>query len=68
MTKTEEKANRWRVRWETTDGMMTFVQIHRRSPGLTRSEVEGWAQAQVTARPKELARVDRCYVVPEDEE
>ncbi len=67
MTTTEEQASRWRVRWETPDGMMTFVQIHRSAPLLPRSEVEGWARAQVAAHPDKYARVACCYVVPEDE-
>lgn len=67
MTTSEEQANHWRVRWETPDGMMTFVQIHREAPPVTRSEVEGWAQQQVQSRPDELARVACCYVVQENE-
>ena len=63
----EEAAHRWRVRWETPDGMMTFVQIHRAGNRLTRSEVEAWAAAQVVEHPAKYARVAKCYTVADDE-
>jgi hypothetical protein len=63
---TEDRSHRWRVRWETPNGMFTFEQIHRAGLKLSRSEVEAWAAAQVQERPKRYARVAACYPVEED--
>ena len=60
-----ETAHRWRVRWETPDGMYTFTEIHRAGSPMTRAEVEAWGEEQVRLLPKRYKRVAVCYTVPD---
>jgi len=53
-----DEALKWRVRFETPDGMYTFTDISKRGGfKLDRSEVEDWAETQVRANHGRYAKV-----------
>ena len=54
----------WRVRFETPDGMFTFVDLRMENDNvLRRSEAEQWAQVAVKENPSRYARVAKVYAI-----
>ncbi len=54
----------WRVRFETPDGMFTFVDLRMENDNvLRRSEAEQWAQVAVKENPSRYARVSKVYAI-----
>lgn len=54
----------WRVRFETPDGMFTFVDLRIGNGGVWhRRDAEEWATNELKTNPSKYARVAKVYAI-----